>query len=144
MACKRRRQDTVSKKNRNWPTRTSGSDAIRSPKIGSVGRLTTPIWRSIPPIYVDRAANTTRLWVTLGVRLCPLTAEYSVPPRIKPGEGDADWQVADPVEASNYLLAVDEFAEVELKGVRVLTRDELRAVADEHQTKEAIVRALER
>lgn len=96
------------------------------------------------PIYVDRASNVTRLWVTLGVRLCPLTAEYGVPPRIKPAEGEADWQVADPVEASNYLLAVDEFAEVELKGIRVLTREELRTVADKHQTKEAIVRALER
>lgn len=96
------------------------------------------------PIYVDRASNVTRLWTTLGVRLCPLTAEYSVPPQVKPAEGEGDWREADYVAASDYLLAVDEFAEVELKGVRVLTRDELRAVADEHQTKAAIVRALER
>lgn len=96
------------------------------------------------PIYVDRQRNTTRLWLTLGVRLCRLTAEYSVPPHVKPVDGQGDWQKVDSTMASNYLLAVDEFAEVELKGVRVLTRDELRAVADKHKTKEAIVRALQR
>lgn len=96
------------------------------------------------PIFVDRQRNTTRLWLTLGVRLCHLTAEYSVPPQAKPVDGEGDWQAVDSTRASNYLLAVDEFAEVELKGVRVLTRDELRAVADKHKTKEAIVRALQR
>jgi hypothetical protein len=95
------------------------------------------------PLYIDRQRNVTRLWLTLGVRLCRLSADYSVPPRIKPAEGTGDWQPADSAEAS-YLIAVDEFAEVELKGLRVLNREELRAVADEHKTKDAIVRALQR
>jgi len=37
---------------------------------------------------------------------------------------------------------VDEFAEVELKGIRTLTREELRAICDREKTKEAILEVL--
>jgi hypothetical protein len=38
---------------------------------------------------------------------------------------------------------VDECAEVEAKGLKTWTRDELRAICDREQTKETIVRALQ-
>jgi hypothetical protein len=37
---------------------------------------------------------------------------------------------------------VEEFAEVELPGLRSLTRQELRAICDREKTREAIVKAL--
>ena len=43
----------------------------------------------------------------------------------------------------NYLIPVDEFVEVELRGLRVLSREELRQVCDREKTKEAILEALE-
>jgi hypothetical protein len=117
------------------------------------------------PIFVDRGRQMTRLWATLGVRLAKLEARYARPPHIKlapdpkePG-GDhkgqrgprfdpdspknRDWQ---PVEAhtltpSAYLIPVDEFAEIELSGLKSLTREELRSICDREKTKEAILTA---
>jgi hypothetical protein len=98
------------------------------------------------PIYVDPARNLTRLWATLGVRMTRLEASFARPPRIRPAEGSEDWKAVAPytLGTSYYLIAVDEFAEVELRGNRALTRKELRAACDQHKTKEAIVSALER
>jgi hypothetical protein len=100
------------------------------------------------PIYADPGRNITRLWATLGVRLTRLEASFARPPRIKPKEsvGSEDWKAVEPytLGTSYYLIAVDEFAEVELRGNRALTRKELRAVCDQQKTKEAIISALER
>jgi hypothetical protein len=100
------------------------------------------------PIYADPARKITRLWATLGVRLTRLEASFARPPRIKPkeGEGSEDWKAVErtTLGTSYYLIAVDEFAEVELRGNRALTRKELRTVCDQQKTKEAIVSALER
>jgi hypothetical protein len=116
------------------------------------------------PIAVDPGRGATRLWATLGVRLAKLDAKYARPPRIKlspegekklaqnpgairpraqPGEKDG-WK---PVEThtladSHYLIPVDEFAEIELSGSKVMTREELRQVCDREKTKEAILAAL--
>jgi hypothetical protein len=100
------------------------------------------------PIYVDPASGVTRLWATLGVRLTRLTADFARAPRIRPrnaGQSD-EWQAvtSDRLETSSYLIAVDEFAEITLRGNRVLTRKELRAVCDVQKSKEAIISALER
>jgi hypothetical protein len=96
------------------------------------------------PIYVDPARGTSRLWVTLGVRLTKLQADYVKPPRIKPAEGEGDWQVVEgwQLAPSNYLIAVDEFAEVEARALEPPNREELRQLCDEHQTKEKILAAL--
>ncbi len=96
------------------------------------------------PIYFDLGRNVTRLWVTLGVRLTKLETEYARPPSIKPAKGEGDWKpVADhKLVGARYLIAVDEFAEVELKGIRALSREELRAICDREKTKEAILEAL--
>jgi hypothetical protein len=100
------------------------------------------------PIYADPGLNITRLWATLGVRLTRLEASFARPPRIKPkeGEGSEDWKAVEPytLGTSYYLIAVDEFAEVELRGNRALTRKELRTVCDQQKTKVAIISTLER
>jgi hypothetical protein len=96
------------------------------------------------PIYVDRNRNVTRLWATLGVRLARLEAGYARPPHLKPAKGAGDWKPVESwqLEPAHYLIAVDEFAEIELKGRHTLTREELRAVCDREKTKEAILQAL--
>jgi hypothetical protein len=96
------------------------------------------------PVYADVERGVTKLWVTLGVRLAKLEASYAVAPRIKPAEGEEDWSDVEAwkLDTSRYLVPVDEFAEVELRGARILTREELRAICDREKTKEAIVKAL--
>jgi hypothetical protein len=98
------------------------------------------------PIFVDYDRKVTRLWMTLGVRLAKLEARYARPPHLKPAKGSGDWQAVEEfrLAEANYLIPVDEFAEVELPGLKVLTREELRAVCDREKTKEAILQALRR
>src|SRR5262249_10208914 len=81
------------------------------------------------PVGVDKGRRVTRLWLTLGVRLDKLQANYARPPHVKPKDG-GDWQVADGsrLGTANYLIPVDEFAEVEVRGLRVLTREEWRSL----------------
>ena len=96
------------------------------------------------PIYFDLGRNVTRVWLTLGVRLTKLEAEYARPPSIKLAKGEGDWKpvAARKLQGASYLIAVDEFAEVELKGIRTLSREELRAICDREKTKEAILGVL--
>jgi hypothetical protein len=96
------------------------------------------------PIMVDYNRSATRLWLTLGVRLAHLQASYARAPSIKPAHGNEDWK---PVETyrlgtADYLIPVDEFAELELPGLSVLTRKELRTICDTHRTREGILQAL--
>lgn len=97
------------------------------------------------PISYDVNRNVSRLWVTLGVRLTRLNAGYARPPRVKPDDGKGDWKPVPPsgLLSESYVIAVDEFAEVEIKGPRALTRKELRDLCDQYKTKEAIIRALQ-
>lgn len=96
------------------------------------------------PIYRDPVRNVTRLWVTLGVRLARLDASFDRGPSVRRDEGDGEWEACQPsqLRSKTYLIAVDEFAEVEVPGGRVLTREEWRAICDRHGTKEAILQAL--
>jgi hypothetical protein len=96
------------------------------------------------PLYVDPNRRVTRLWATLGVRLAKLNVSYARPPHLKPANGALDWKLAEQhqLQAEEYVIPVDEFAEIELQGLRTLTRDELRAVCDREKTKEKIVEAL--
>jgi len=72
-----------------------------------------------------------------------LEASYVRPPRIKPKDVDGDWEPVDSskLEPIDYLIPVDEFAEVELDGNVALTREELREICDGN-TKEEIIAAL--
>ena len=98
------------------------------------------------PIFVDPNRRVVRIWATLGVRLAKLDAEYVSPPRMKPIDGSEDWKRLEDSYLGKkiYLIPVDDFAEVELKGLKVLDRAELRAICDANKTKEAIVSALRR
>ncbi|KFB70458.1 MAG: hypothetical protein AW09_004439 [Candidatus Accumulibacter phosphatis] len=81
------------------------------------------------------------MWLTLGVRLTKLDTKYVLPPSIKQAKGEGDWKpvASHKLHSANYLIPVDEFAEVELKGRRVLNREELQAICDKEKTKEAIL-----
>jgi hypothetical protein len=96
------------------------------------------------PIFVDVTRRSTRLWVTLGVRLTKLRTGYARAPQLKPARGEGAWQVVEDqrLEDAEYLIPVDEFAEVEIPGLNVLSREELRALCDREKTKEAILEAL--
>ena len=96
------------------------------------------------PIYYDPNRNVTRLWVTLGVRLARLDTSFARGPSVKPAEGAGEWTElrSYQLESRGFLVPVDEFTEVEVRGAKVLTRDELRALCDQHKTKDAIVKAL--
>lgn len=96
------------------------------------------------PVYYDPMRKVTRLWMTVGVRLAQLDVTYARGPQVKPENGSKDWEPFDSnkLVGASYLIPVDEFAEVEIRGGRVLTRDDLRAVCDRMKTKERIVEAL--
>jgi hypothetical protein len=98
------------------------------------------------PLFVDSNRGITRVWLTLGVRLTRLEVAYARPPSLKPARAVGEWEAvkANQLEGASYLIAVDEFAEVELKGNRVLSREELRTICDREKTKEAILEALRR
>jgi hypothetical protein len=97
------------------------------------------------PIFQDKGRGITRLWATLGVRLALLDASYAVAPQLKPRQGGT-WQAPSYYSlepgTAEYLLPVDEFAEVELQGMKSLTRQELRTICDRERTKSAILAAL--
>jgi hypothetical protein len=95
------------------------------------------------PIYFDRGRNVTRLWVTLGVRLTRLHASFARGPQVR-SSSEEDWSrlPAGQLDEGNYLIPVDEFAEVELGGNRVLTREELRDICSRHRTRLEILKAL--
>ncbi len=101
--------------------------------------------RVIVPVYVDPQRDVTRSWATIGVRLAKLVVAYVELPSVRPADGSEDWRRAERHETdeAEYLLPVDEFAEVELDGRRVVTRAELRALCDEERTREDILKALE-
>ncbi len=104
------------------------------------------------PIFVSYIQNVTKLWCTLGVRGAKLKAWYARPPKWRPakrsgaGPEEAEWQKIESWRTSpaNQVILIDEFAEVTLKGLRVLSREDLRKVCDAEGTKEKIVRALSR
>jgi hypothetical protein len=98
------------------------------------------------PLYFDIVHGRTRLWATIGVRLAKLDVSYGRPPKIKLAQGAGEWQEVQPrqLEGVEYVIAVDEFVEVEIPGIGPLTRKEFREVCDAYKTKPEIVRALGR
>lgn len=96
------------------------------------------------PIYHDPLKQTTRIWVTLGVRQAKLTATYARPPMVR-NEAEPDWKTPKSYQlnSGDFLIAVDEFAEVTIPGLTCPNREELRKLCDEKKTKEAIVGALQ-
>jgi hypothetical protein len=98
------------------------------------------------PLYYDVIQHRTRLWATLGVRLAKLDVAYAKPPMIKPKEEKAEWEEVKPhqVRSVEYVIAVDDFAEVEIPGVGPLSRKKFRDICDSQKTKPEIVEAISR
>jgi hypothetical protein len=119
------------------------------------------------PIATDPARNVIRLWATLGVRLVPLEANYARPPKVRPIEKGNDTNDSDltatrkteyeleidksgwanppsyTVGKSEYVLAIDEFAEFELSGSASFTREEFQAICEKNnRNKDQILQAL--
>ena len=96
------------------------------------------------PISIDPVNRTMRLWVTLGVRLTPLEATFVRAPSIKPVEGEEEWKEVElsKLRPSSHLIAVDEFAEVEISSLSPPDREEFRRLCDQHKTKDKILEAL--
>jgi hypothetical protein len=113
--------------------------AFRDPDLATDTRVSVPV-------MADAVRHVTRLWLTLGVRLARLEASYARPPSIKEAKGNGKWQVVEPYRlgTATYLIPVDEYAELELPALKVLTRDELRQVCDREGSKENILQALRR
>lgn len=96
------------------------------------------------PIVNDVSRKVTRLWVVVGVRLIELEARYMVDPMIRPTNSpEAAWEDVSRIESQEAIIAVDEFAEVEINGNVSLSREELREICDRHKTKDEIIRALQ-
>lgn len=110
--------------------------AVDDPDLAADTRVSIPVMRSI-------VRGKTRLWITLGVRMNRLKTSYARPPRVKPRDVEGQWKEVDAwkLAPTDYLIAVDEFAEVELDGNVALTREELRQICD-GKTKEEIIAAL--
>ena len=96
------------------------------------------------PVYIDPFQGKMRLWVTLGVRMTKLDSRFVRAPRLKPAQGDGDWKTVEDWKLAGveHLIAVDEFAEVEVNGLSPPNREELRKLCDQHKTKEKILEAL--
>jgi hypothetical protein len=116
---------------------TTWLDGVYDPDLAADTRV-------IVPIFVDPVRDVTKAWATLGVRLAKLDADYASPPSIlRPDSAEWERVSSGDLGAARYLIPVDEFAEVELSGSHVLTREEFRAVCDENSDKEAIIAALQ-
>jgi hypothetical protein len=98
------------------------------------------------PIYHNPQTGAVRLWMTVGVRLTALEVSYVKPPSLRAEGGVAEWKAVDrsKLTTARFLIPVDEFAEVEIRGNRVLTRAELRTICDLMRTKDEIVEALQK
>jgi hypothetical protein len=98
------------------------------------------------PLYFDTINRRTRLWATIGVRLAKLDASFARAPKIKPAGGAGEWEELKPHQlgAALYVIAVDEFAEVEIPALEPLTREEFRDACNAHKTRSEIVQALSR
>jgi hypothetical protein len=123
-----------------------GSEKVATEWLASIG--TDPDLavdtRVAVPIYYNPQTGVGRLWMTVGVRLTLLEASYVKPPSLRPLEGAGEWKTVEPwkLKTSFQSIPVDEFAEVEIRGSRVLNRAELRAICDRMKTKEKIVETI--
>ena len=77
------------------------------------------------------------------MRLAKLDVSYAKPPKIKPraGQGESEEVTPYQLKAVQYVIAVDEFAEVEIAGLQPLTRKELLDACNAHKTKPVILQA---
>ncbi len=87
----------------------------------------------------------TRVWATLGVRGAKLRAWYAKAPHWRPAGSAADkWEPVPSYQTgeASFVILADELAEIELPGLAVLSREDLRKTCDAERTKDKIVAAL--
>jgi hypothetical protein len=96
------------------------------------------------PLYFDVVNRRSRLWATIGVRLAILNVDYAKPPKVKPLQGPGDWEDVKrkQLDATAYLIPVDEFAELDIPGTAPLTREEFRTACDANKSRANLLRAL--
>jgi hypothetical protein len=104
--------------------------------------------RNIVPALSDPGATRVRYWMTLGVRLVKVKAEYARPPRFRvDGEmlGDDGYPESHGIHLGpkEFYLPVEEFAEATGPG-EPYTREEFRALCDRAGSREAIIQAVGR
>ena len=97
---------------------------------------------SIPVAY-DLEKSRTRMWSTLGVRLAQFNVNYVTPPQVRI-LGEKSWQKVELHECKDkrYIIAVDEWAELDCAGRRSFTRAQFRKLCDKYQTRDAIIAAV--
>ncbi len=115
---------------------TCQSDAIYSEDV-----------RYIVPVITDMAHSEVRYWMTTGIRLLKVKAEYARPPRYR-----VDGRLISDDQNPNYegihlaprefYLPVEEFAEATGPSTPY-TREEFRALCDAAGSREAIIRQVE-
>jgi len=115
---------------------TCQSDAIYSEDV-----------RYIVPVITDMAHSEVRYWMTTGIRLLKVKAEYGRPPRFR-----VDGKLISADQNPNYegihlaprefYLPVEEFAEATGPSTPY-TREEFRALCDAAGSREAIIRTVE-
>ena len=76
--------------------------------------------------------------------MAKLDVAYAKPPRIKPLNDASEWHEVNAyqLESVEYIIAVEEFAEVEIPGLQPLTRGEFREICDTRKTRPGILKAL--
>lgn len=100
--------------------------------------------RIIVPVAQDIERQAVRYWATLGVHAARLNAHYARAPqwRTPPAKDKASqWESAE-TSGGNWIILVDDFAEIESRRPRAPTRDEFRAIVDRETTREKVVVAL--
>jgi hypothetical protein len=93
--------------------------------------------RTMVPVFYDQARRKTKVWMILGWVHGSLHASFAKPPRVELLDGArAEIELAQ----ASYPLATPVMVETYVS--RLLDRDELRALCDEHRTADAILASL--
>lgn len=113
-------------------------DCESDPDLDADTRVAVPILQSV--------RGATRFWATIGVRPVKLESRFVKPPSWRPlGDEPGEWEEIPRFKLldAEWIILTDEFAEFERES-GPLTREDLRAICNEHKEKTAIIRALGR
>jgi hypothetical protein len=103
--------------------------------------------RYIVPVITDMAHSEVRYWMTTGIRLLKVKAEYARPPRFRvdgkliSADQNPDYEGIH-LAPREFYLPVEEFAEATGPSTPY-TREEFRALCDAAGSREDIIRAVE-
>jgi len=117
--------------------------------------------RYIVPVLTNQSGTRVRYWITVGVKLLKIKAEYARRPRVRitihgtsgevveqeiSGESESG-RIGEFFEyrfvPTECFIPVEEFAEA-TGPARRLAREQFRAICDQCEDKEAVIRAIDR